>query len=361
MTFYGTHGRPARAGSCPRSTWSRWATTASRSIPIGLGPYKFVSHTPGVELVMEANEGYWRKMPSVKRLVFKSVPESTTRMAMLKRGEVDVAYLLDVPQAAGGQARSQPQARVLGRHRHLLPRLPRPVGSRSRRGPTGACGWPRAYAHRPEGAERGGDAGRVAAGRQLRAARLRVRAAASSRIPTIRRGPSSSSPRRAIRTASTPASFHQLPPVLLAGRGDRQLLAGGGHPDEDAADGARRVLRRAPGRRSSRASACAAARSTATPPRGCRRSIPSDGAFAYGGYPDIDALYKQQAARRTGRSARRCSTRSSASCTSACASRRSTSTSGRAAIGPRVAEPALMMIDPYPWSAPLEEVRLKKN
>ena len=29
-------------------------------------------------------------------------------------------------------------------------------------------------------------------------------------------------------------------------------------------------------------------------------------------------------------------------------------------IGPRVAEPALMLINPYPWSAPLEEVRLKR-
>ena len=28
-------------------------------------------------------------------------------------------------------------------------------------------------------------------------------------------------------------------------------------------------------------------------------------------------------------------------------------------VGPRVAEPALLLIDPYPWSAPLEEVRLK--
>src|SRR5260370_133812 len=52
-----------------------------------------------VKLVMEANEAYWRKMPSVKRLVFRSVPESNTRLAMLKRGEVDVAYLLEVPQA----------------------------------------------------------------------------------------------------------------------------------------------------------------------------------------------------------------------------------------------------------------------
>ena len=70
-----------------------------KKAPVGLGPYKFVSYTPGVELVMEANEGYWRKVPSVKRLVFKTVPESTTRLAMLKRGEVDIAYLLEVPQA----------------------------------------------------------------------------------------------------------------------------------------------------------------------------------------------------------------------------------------------------------------------
>jgi ABC-type transport system substrate-binding protein len=28
-------------------------------------------------------------------------------------------------------------------------------------------------------------------------------------------------------------------------------------------------------------------------------------------------------------------------------------------VAARVAEPALLLIDPYPWSAPLEEVRLK--
>src|SRR5204863_471925 len=63
--------------------------------PVGLGPYKFVSMKPGVELVMEANESYWRKVPSVKRIVFQSVPEATTRLAKLKQGEVDVAYLLE--------------------------------------------------------------------------------------------------------------------------------------------------------------------------------------------------------------------------------------------------------------------------
>lgn len=30
-------------------------------------------------------------------------------------------------------------------------------------------------------------------------------------------------------------------------------------------------------------------------------------------------------------------------------------------IGPRVEEPALMLINPYPWSAPLEDVRLKQG
>jgi len=42
-----------------------------KKAPMGAGPYKFVSNTPGVELVLEAFEPYWRKTPSVKRLVFK--------------------------------------------------------------------------------------------------------------------------------------------------------------------------------------------------------------------------------------------------------------------------------------------------
>jgi len=63
-----------------------------KNAPIGAGPYKFVSFTPGVEVVYEAFDGYWRKTPSVKRLVFKSIPEETTRLAALKGGEVDIVY-----------------------------------------------------------------------------------------------------------------------------------------------------------------------------------------------------------------------------------------------------------------------------
>jgi peptide/nickel transport system substrate-binding protein len=63
-----------------------------KKAPIGAGPYKFVSFTPGVELVLEAFEGYWRKVPSVKRIVLRSIPDEATRLAALKRGEVDIAY-----------------------------------------------------------------------------------------------------------------------------------------------------------------------------------------------------------------------------------------------------------------------------
>ncbi len=63
-----------------------------KKAPIGAGPYKFVSFTPGVELVLEANESYWRKQPGVKRLVLRVIPDEATRLAALKRGEIDVAY-----------------------------------------------------------------------------------------------------------------------------------------------------------------------------------------------------------------------------------------------------------------------------
>ncbi len=48
----------------------------------------------GVRLVGEAFEGYWRKVPSIKRQEFLIVTEGATRLAMLKRAEVDLATLI---------------------------------------------------------------------------------------------------------------------------------------------------------------------------------------------------------------------------------------------------------------------------
>jgi peptide/nickel transport system substrate-binding protein len=98
MTFYGTMATAA-GWIVPKKYHEQVGDDGFRNHPIGLGPYKFVSHTPGVGLILEANEGYWRKMPHVKRLVLKSVVDPSTRMAMLKKGEVDVAYNLDAAHA----------------------------------------------------------------------------------------------------------------------------------------------------------------------------------------------------------------------------------------------------------------------
>src|SRR5438477_1572857 len=98
MAFYGTLATGA-GWIVPKKYVERVGDEGFKRQPIGLGPYRFVSHTPGVELVMEAYEGYWRKVPSVKRLVFKTVPDPTTRASMLKNGEVDVAFMLDAPPA----------------------------------------------------------------------------------------------------------------------------------------------------------------------------------------------------------------------------------------------------------------------
>ena len=91
MTFFGTPATGA-AWIVPKKYVEKVGDEGFKKAPVGAGPYRFVSFTPGVELVLEAYEGYWRKTPSVKRLIFKSVPDETTRLAMLKRNEADVAY-----------------------------------------------------------------------------------------------------------------------------------------------------------------------------------------------------------------------------------------------------------------------------
>ena len=98
MTFYGTSATGA-AWIVPKKYVEKVGDDGFKKAPIGAGPYRVVSFTPGVELVMEAFEGYWRKVPSVKRLVFRSMPDETTRAAALKAGDVDIVYLLSGPLA----------------------------------------------------------------------------------------------------------------------------------------------------------------------------------------------------------------------------------------------------------------------
>ena len=90
ITFY--TGASGAGWIVPKTYVEKVGDEAFKKAPVGAGPYRFVSFTPGVELVLEAFDQYWRKPPQVKRLVFKVIPDEATRLAALKRGEVDIAY-----------------------------------------------------------------------------------------------------------------------------------------------------------------------------------------------------------------------------------------------------------------------------
>jgi len=59
--------------------------------PIGTGPYKLVRWSKDEEIVLEANEQYWRGAPKIKTVVFRPIPDDAVRVAALQNGEVDVA------------------------------------------------------------------------------------------------------------------------------------------------------------------------------------------------------------------------------------------------------------------------------
>src|ERR1051326_990107 len=98
MTFFGTTASAAGL-VVPKKYLTQVGDDGFKKHPIGAGPYKFVSQKPGIEVELEANTDYWRRVPNVKTLVMKSVPEATTRAVLLKTGEVDISIVLDGPDA----------------------------------------------------------------------------------------------------------------------------------------------------------------------------------------------------------------------------------------------------------------------
>ncbi|HET7883609.1 MAG TPA: ABC transporter substrate-binding protein [Acetobacteraceae bacterium] len=107
MTFIGTTASGAGI-VLPKKYLTETGDDGFKKHPIGAGPYKFVSTKPGVEVVLEAFPDYWRRVPNVKTLVMRSVPEATTRALMVQTGEADIAYALDGPDAEGLQKNGIP-------------------------------------------------------------------------------------------------------------------------------------------------------------------------------------------------------------------------------------------------------------
>ena len=98
LTFYATPATGA-AWVVPKKYVDKVGDEGFKKAPVGAGPYKFVAFKPGVELVLEAHEGYLRKAPNVKTLVLRVIPDVANRLAALNRAEVDIAYSITGPLA----------------------------------------------------------------------------------------------------------------------------------------------------------------------------------------------------------------------------------------------------------------------
>ena len=82
--------------------------------PVGTGPYKFVEWKKAEHLIVEANENYWKGspkgMPKIKTIVFRTIPETTTQIAELLSGGVDI--IRNVPPDQIALIKESPNARI---------------------------------------------------------------------------------------------------------------------------------------------------------------------------------------------------------------------------------------------------------
>jgi peptide/nickel transport system substrate-binding protein len=60
--------------------------------PVGTGPFRFVEWIQGESLTLAANDEYWDGRPYLDEVVFRFIPEETTRLLALETGEVDFIY-----------------------------------------------------------------------------------------------------------------------------------------------------------------------------------------------------------------------------------------------------------------------------
>lgn len=72
--------------------------------PIGTGPFRFVSWDPGNELVLERNEDYWGDLANPSTVTFRVVPEESTRLALVERGDAHISEILQPASMARVEA-----------------------------------------------------------------------------------------------------------------------------------------------------------------------------------------------------------------------------------------------------------------
>ena len=79
---------------CPDCTEDKTSDWFWAGHDTGTGPYKIVEYKKGEYTILEKFDDYWRgwEDTQIDRFVYKVVPESATRIKLLKAGEIDFTY-----------------------------------------------------------------------------------------------------------------------------------------------------------------------------------------------------------------------------------------------------------------------------
>jgi len=111
--IFGTANVSGAGWIVPAKYYKQVGPDVFKQKPIGAGPYRLVNHEVGSRLELEAFTDYYRPV-HVKQFVMISVPEATTRVAMLERGEADIIYL--VPGELLERVKKLPGAKLAPTH-----------------------------------------------------------------------------------------------------------------------------------------------------------------------------------------------------------------------------------------------------
>ncbi len=84
-----------RSGIASKAAVERLGDAEYARNPVGTGPYKFVSWETGTQITLERNDEYWGEKGQTKNLVFKVIPEASSRVIALETGEADLAYSIN--------------------------------------------------------------------------------------------------------------------------------------------------------------------------------------------------------------------------------------------------------------------------
>jgi peptide/nickel transport system substrate-binding protein len=60
--------------------------------PVGTGPFRFRSYRPDTDVVLDANPGYFRGAPRLQRIIYRIIPDASTRRLEMENGGIDIAH-----------------------------------------------------------------------------------------------------------------------------------------------------------------------------------------------------------------------------------------------------------------------------